>query len=35
LWEHIHFSTSLQTTDMIKIPRELLERFIDAVCYAA
>jgi DDE superfamily endonuclease len=35
LWEHIHFSTSLQTTDMIKIPRELFERFIDAVCYAA
>jgi hypothetical protein len=35
LWEHLHFSTSLQETDMIKIPRELFERFIDAVCYAA
>jgi DDE superfamily endonuclease len=35
LWEPIHFSTSLQTTDMIKIPRALFERFIDAVCYAA
>jgi hypothetical protein len=35
LWDHIHFSTSPQETDMIKIPRELFERFIDAVCYAA
>ena len=35
LWEHIHFSTSQQETDMIKIPRALFERFIDAVCYAA
>ena len=35
LWEHIHFSTSPQETDMIKIPRELFDRFIDAVCYAA
>jgi len=35
LWEHIHFSTSLQQTDLIKMPRELFERFIDAVCYAA
>ena len=35
LWEHLHFSTSLQETDMIKMPRELFERFIDAVCYAA
>jgi hypothetical protein len=35
LWEHLHFSTSQQETDMIKIPRELFERFIDAVCYAA
>ena len=35
LWDHLHFSTSLQETDMIKIPRELFERFIDAVCYAA
>jgi hypothetical protein len=35
LWEHIHFSTSQQETDMIKIPRALFERFMDAVCYAA
>ena len=35
LWDHIHFSTSQQETDMIKIPRELLERFTEALCYAA
>jgi hypothetical protein len=35
LWDHIHFSTSLQEADMIQIPRELFERFMDAVCYAA
>lgn len=34
LWEHLHFPTSPQETDMIKIPRTLFERFIDAVCYA-
>jgi hypothetical protein len=26
---------SHQETDRLKIPRELFERFIDAVCYAA
>jgi hypothetical protein len=35
LWEHLHFSTSQQEAEMIKIPRALFERFIDAVCYAA
>lgn len=35
LWDHIHFSTSPQESDMIKMPRALFERFIDAVCYAA
>jgi hypothetical protein len=35
LWDHLHFSTSPQETDMIKIPRALFERFIDAMCYAA
>jgi hypothetical protein len=35
VWEHLHFSMSQQETDMIKIPRALFERFIDAVCYAA
>ena len=35
VWDHLHFSMSHQETDMIKIPRELFERFIDAVCDAA
>ena len=35
LWEHIHFSTSHQETDLMKIPRALLERFTEALCYAA
>jgi DDE superfamily endonuclease len=35
LWDHIHFSTSQQETDMIQIPRVLLERFTEALCYAA
>ena len=35
LWEHIHFSISPQETDMIKVPRALLERFTEALCYAA
>jgi hypothetical protein len=35
LWQHLHFSTSYQETDMIQIPRALFERFIDPVCYAA
>ena len=34
-WEHIHFSMSQQETDMIKIPRALLEPFTEALCYAA
>jgi hypothetical protein len=32
LWEHLHFSTSHQETDMIKIPRALFERFTEALC---
>ena len=35
LWNHLHFSMSQQETDMIKIPRVLLERFTEALCYAA
>jgi DDE superfamily endonuclease len=35
LWDHIHFSTSQEETDMVKIPRALLERFMDVMCYAA
>jgi len=35
LWDHLHFSTSQQETDLIKIPRALLERFTEALCSAA
>jgi hypothetical protein len=35
LWEHIHFSMSRQETEMLQIPRALLERFTEALCYAA
>ena len=35
LWDHLYFSTSQQEIDMIKIPRDLFERFMDAVSYAA
>ena len=35
LWSHEYFSTSSNEPDMIKIPRPLLDRFIDSLCYAA
>jgi len=35
LWSHAYFSTSHDETDMVKIPRPLLDRFIDSLCYAA
>ncbi len=35
LWEHSHFSMSQQETDLMKIPRALLERLTEALCYAA
>jgi DDE superfamily endonuclease len=35
LWEHLPFSMSQQETEMMKIPRALLERFTEALCYAA
>jgi hypothetical protein len=35
LWSHEYFSTSLYEPDVIKIPRLLLDRFIDTLCYAA
>jgi hypothetical protein len=35
LWSSSHFSTSSQSNDVLKIPRSLLERLTDAVCYAA
>lgn len=34
LWSHEYFSTSVNDHDMIKIPRPLLVRFIDSLCYA-
>ena len=34
LWDHLHFSMSQQDTDMVQIPRTLLERFTEALCYA-
>ena len=35
LWGSCHFSTSSQRGDVVKVPRSLLERLTDAVCYAA
>ena len=35
LWSSCHFSTSGAKDDVCKIPRSLLERLTDAVCYAA
>lgn len=34
LWSHAYFSTSHGEADMVKIPRPLLDRFIDSLCYA-
>jgi hypothetical protein len=35
LWSHCHFSTSSVKPEVVEIPRALLERLTDAVCYAA
>jgi hypothetical protein len=35
LWNSCHFSTSSESRDVVKVPRSLLERLTDAVCYAA
>jgi hypothetical protein len=35
LWSDCHFSTSSSKSDVLKVPRSLLERLTDAVCYAA
>lgn len=35
LWSNCHFSTLSQNSEVCKIPRSLLERLTDAVCYAA
>jgi hypothetical protein len=34
LWSHAYFSTSYNEADMVKIPRPLVDRFIDSLCYA-
>jgi hypothetical protein len=33
LWKSCHFSTSTQSREVLKVPRTLLERLTDAVCY--
>ena len=35
LWQEAHFYTSPAEADTVKIPRLLLERFTDSLCYAA
>ncbi|WP_349282764.1 transposase [Polaromonas hydrogenivorans] len=35
LWSHAYFSISPHESDMGKIPRPLVDRFIDSLCYAA
>lgn len=35
LWSHQHFQMSVTKADMIKVPRPLLERLTDTLCYAA
>jgi hypothetical protein len=35
LWGGCHFSTSGNNSLVVKVPRSLLERLTDAVCYAA
>jgi hypothetical protein len=35
LWGHQHFQMSLTGADMLKVPRSLLERLTETLCYAA
>jgi hypothetical protein len=35
LWNGCHFSTLSPNSKVLKVPRSLLERLTDAVCYAA
>jgi hypothetical protein len=35
MWSNCHFSTSGQSSDVLKVSRSLLERLTDAVSYAA
>lgn len=34
LWSHAYFSISLHEHDMVQIPRPLVDRFVDSLCYA-
>ncbi len=35
LWAQAAFCMSDRETDLVKVPRRLVERFADALCYAA
>ena len=35
LWAHSTFCESPQEDEMVKVPREFVERLTEAVCYAA
>ena len=35
LWRRCHFSTSSQSREGVKVPRALLERLTEVVCYTA
>jgi len=35
LWKNCHFSMSCEKDEIVKVPRALLERLTDVVCYAA
>jgi hypothetical protein len=35
LWSHQHFQMSETRAEMIKVPRSLLERLTEMLCYAA
>jgi hypothetical protein len=35
LWRRCHFSTSSQSREVVKVPRALLERLTEVVCYTA
>jgi hypothetical protein len=35
LWSHQHFQMSVTEADMIKVPRSLVERLTETLCYAA
>lgn len=35
LWGHLAFCMSAGDTALVKVPRALVERFADALCYAA